>query len=62
MSQKRQRPLYRLRSWKKLERNIDKIRKTKTWYGRKTETVLFVQATKNELLRKNYNEKQKNMD
>ena len=52
MSEEGKRPLYRLGSWKKLERNIDKIRKTKTWYGKDTETVLFVQATKNELLRK----------
>ena len=46
------RPLYRLGNWKKLERSVDKIRKAKNWYGKDTETVLFVQATENELLRK----------
>ena len=47
-----ERPLYRMGEWKKLERGIQKIRKGKSWYGKSTETVLFVQATPNEELRK----------
>ena len=43
--------LNRLSKWRKLERGINKIRKAKNWYGKNTETVLFVQATKNEVLR-----------
>ena len=31
---------------------MTKIKKTKNWYEKNTETVLFVQATANEVLRK----------
>ena len=49
-AQNGERPLYRIGEWKKLERGIRKIKKS--WYGKTTETVLFVQATPNEELRK----------
>ena len=45
------RPLYRLSSWKKMERAVDKKVKARTWFGN-VETVLFVQPTPGEVLRK----------
>ena len=50
-----ERPLYRLSSWKKMERSIQKKVKARTWYGN-VETVLFVQPTLGELLRKQIQE------
>ena len=35
-----------------IQKGIQKIKKSKSWYGKSTETVLFVQATPNEELRK----------
>ena len=46
------RPLYRTSEWNKYDRAVDKILKKKNWYGKDTETVVFVQATPGEVLKK----------
>ena len=48
----RKRPLYRKGDWNKLERCIEKKIKAKMWHGKENVSVLFVQATPNEELRK----------
>lgn len=45
------RPLYRKASWKKEERGIQKKLKAKRWAGN-AESVIFVQSTPNEILKK----------
>ena len=47
-----QRPFYRNGDWLRFERSIDKVLKKRSWFGRNTETVVFVQATPNEMLKK----------
>ena len=47
-----ERPLYRPADWKKKERAIGKIRDKKSWFGKTNDSVLFVQATPGEVLRK----------
>ena len=46
-----ERPLYRMASWKKYNRALEKKVKARTWFGN-VETVLFVQPTPGEVLRK----------
>ena len=46
-----ERPLYRTSEYKKFERAVEKQIKGRTWYGNK-ETVLFVQSTPGEQLRR----------
>ena len=46
-----ERPLYRSSAWMKEKRGMDKIRKQKGWHGG-ADTVLFVQSTPKEILRK----------
>ena len=47
-----ERPLYRPADWKKKEWAIGKIRDKKSWFGKTNDSVLFVQATPGEVLRK----------
>ena len=46
------RPLYREACWKKQERDVAKKAKKIDWYGKKVDTVIFVQSTPGELLKK----------
>ena len=47
-----ERPFYRNGDWMKIERSIDKVLKKRSWCGKNTETVVFVQATPEEVLKK----------
>ena len=47
-----QRPMYRTANWMQYERDIEKNLNKKKWYGANIETVVFVQATPNEILKK----------
>ena len=44
--------MYRTAIWNEYQRSLDKILKSKNWYGSDTESVVFVQATPGEVLRK----------
>ena len=46
------RPIYRISARKKYDRAVQKILKKKKQYGEQTETVVFVQATPREVLKK----------
>ena len=46
------RPMYRTANWNEYQRNLDKVMKRNNWYGTETESVVFVQATPGEILRK----------
>ena len=46
-----ERPLYRNAAWMKERRGMEKVKKHKGWHGG-ADTVLFVQSTPNEILRK----------
>ena len=46
-----ERPLYRSAAWMKERRGVEKVKKRKGWHGG-ADTVLFVQSTPNEILRK----------
>ena len=50
-----ERPLYRSKTWMKEERGVEKIRKRKGWHGG-ADTVLFVQSTPKEMLRREVQE------
>ena len=47
-----ERPLYRNGHWKKYDRSLDKMLKKRSWFGINTESVVFVQATPGEVLKK----------
>ena len=47
-----ERPLYRPASWEKEARAMKKKMKGRSWWGERNESVMFVQATPNEVLRK----------
>ena len=46
------RHLYRAATWKREERSLKKKASVRTWYGNKSDSVLFVQSTPNEVLKK----------
>ena len=46
------RPLYRSSCWKKEERALTRKKKSKNWYGKQFDSVLFVQSSPGELLKK----------
>ena len=46
------RPLYREACWKKQERDVAKKAKKINWYGKEVDTVIFVQSTPGEILKK----------
>ena len=46
------RPLYRSSSWKKEERALARKKKSKSWFGKQFDSVLFVQSSPDELLKK----------
>ena len=46
------RPFYRMADWQQYERDIGKKLKKKSWYGKEVETVVFVQATPEEVLKR----------
>ena len=48
---KDERPLYRKGDWKKYDRSVDKVLKKRTWFGKGTESVVFVQSTPGEVLK-----------
>ena len=47
-----ERPMYRPAQWNRKERSIAKLRSQSQWYGSQMDTVLFVQATPGEILRR----------
>ena len=53
------RPMYRTAEWQQHERIIGKKLKRKSWYGANVESVVFCQATPNEILRKSLQEEVK---
>ena len=55
-SQRGERPLYRPAGWCKVERSMSKLRSKNGWYGTHMDSVLFVQATPGEVLRKQIQE------
>ena len=50
--EKGERPLYRPAGWFRKERALGKVRSEKNWYGVTKDTVVFVQATPGEILKK----------
>ena len=55
-SQRGERPIYRSAEWNKKERNMSKLRSRNGWYGPQMHSVLFVQATPGEVLKKQIQE------
>ena len=51
-----ERPLYRPADWNREKRSLTKLRSEKEWYGSNMNSVLFVQATPGEVLRKQIQE------
>ena len=50
------RPLYRYQGWEEAERCVKKKVKQKNWYGEEVDSILFVQPTKGEVLKKRIQE------
>ena len=45
-------PMYRSSEWKKEERAVERLKKRSVWFGRDSDSVVFVQATPDGALRK----------
>jgi len=48
------RPMYRSAAWKKEERAVERKKKGKTWHGKQFESVIFVQSSPGELLKRGF--------